>query len=145
MNILGMGETELLVILVIMLIVLGPRGMAKWAYTLGQYTAKLRRMWAEAMTMLQKEFDEAGVGVQLPKEIPTRGQLNQQINKALSPVTRPLQDTLQEVNSEMKEIKAATTITDQNGSKPKSEVPSSGTPNDAGRFGTWSGQPEKDE
>jgi Sec-independent protein translocase protein TatA len=136
-----MGEVELLAILVIMLIVLGPRGMARWAYTFGQYTAKMRRMWTEAMTLLQKEFKDAGIDVDLPKEVPTRRTLNKQVTKALGSVTRPVQDTLDEVNTELQEIKAATTIADQNGSKIKQDNPPSGT---TPSFGTWSTPEEKD-
>jgi Sec-independent protein translocase protein TatA len=143
MNILGVGDVELIAILVIMLIVLGPKGMARWAYTLGQYTAKMRRMWSEAMTLLQKEFKEAGVDIELPKEVPTRRTLAKTVNKALTPVTRPIQETLDEVNNEMKEIKAATSIADQNGTKVKQE--SSGSPPPESSFGTWSNPEKKDE
>jgi Sec-independent protein translocase protein TatA len=142
MNILGMGEVELLAILVIMLIVLGPKGMARWAYTFGQYTAKMRRMWIEAMTLLQKEFKEAGIDVDLPKEVPTRRTLNKQVTKAIGSVTRPVQDTLDEVNSELQDITAATSIADQNGSKVKQNNPLSGT---ATSFGTWSNPEQKDD
>jgi Sec-independent protein translocase protein TatA len=141
MNILGMGEVELLAILVIMLIVLGPRGMARWAYTFGQYTAKMRRMWVEAMTLLQKEFKEAGIDVDLPKEVPTRRTLNKQVTKALGSVTRPVQQTLDEVSTELQDIKAATSIADQNGSKVKQDNPPSGT---GTSFGTWSNPEQKD-
>jgi len=142
MNILGAGEIEIVVILVIMLIVLGPRGMARWAYTLGQYAAKMRRMWTEAMNLLQKEFKDAGIDVELPKQPPTRRSLNKQVNKALSSVTRPVQDTLDEVNAEMKQIKDATSIADQNGSKVKAETP---PPNTGPNFGTWSNPEKKDD
>ncbi len=142
MNILGLGEIELVAILIIMLIVLGPRGMVRWAYTFGQYTAKMRRMWSEAMTLLQKEFKDAGVDVELPKEVPTRRTLNKQVTKALGSVTRPVQETLDEVNTELKQIKAAASIADQNGSKLKQDNPPSGaTPS----FGTWSNPEKKDE
>lgn len=143
MNILGLGDIEFIAILVIMLVVLGPRGMARWAYTLGQYTAKMRRMWVEAMTLLQKEFRDAGVDITLPKEVPTRRTLNKQVNKALSSVTHPVQETLDEVNAEMRQIKAATSLADQNGSTVKQENP--GTTNPPPNFGTWSSPEKKDE
>jgi|FLYN01.1.fsa_nt_gi Sec-independent protein translocase protein TatA len=144
MNILGLGDLELLAILVIMLVVLGPRGMARWAYTVGQYTAKMRRMWSEAMLLLQREFKDAGIDVNLPKEVPTRRTLNKQVNKALSSVTRPVQDTLDEVNTELKQIKAATSLADQNGSKVEQETPPSST-DQSPNFGTWSNPEQKDE
>jgi Sec-independent protein translocase protein TatA len=140
MNILGVGEIEILMILVIALVFAGPKRMIQWAYTLGQYTAKMRRMWAEAMTMLQKEFKDSGVDITLPKEIPTRRTLNKQVTKALSSVSNPLQETINEVNSEVKQIKEATSIADQNGHKPDT------SPSDSSAsFGTWSGEGKKDE
>ncbi len=144
MNILGVGDVELIAILVIMLIVLGPRGMARRAYTFGQYTAKMRRMWSEAMILLQKEFKDAGVDLELPKEIPNRRNIAKQVNKALTPVTRPIQETLDEVNTEMQQIKSAATIADQNGTKVKQETSGSDTP-PASNFGTWSNPEKKDE
>ena len=141
MNILGAGDIELIVILVIMLIVLGPRGMARWAYTMGQYAAKMRRMWSEAMGLLQKEFKDAGIDVELPKQPPTRRALNKQVTRALSSVTQPVQETLDEVNAEMKQIKDAASIAEQNGSKLKAETP----PSAASNFGTWSNPEKKDD
>src|SRR5215475_11137255 len=96
MNILGVGGWELAVILIIMLIVAGPKRMIGWAYVLGQYTAKLRRMWAETMTAFQKELNESGVDIELPKDIPTRGTLNQEVGKMLTPLTKPFQEAMQE-------------------------------------------------
>ena len=96
MNILGVGGWEIAVILVIMLIVAGPKRMIAWAYVLGQYTSKLRRMWAETMTAFQKELNESGVDIELPKEIPTRGTLNQEVGKMLTPLTKPFQEAMQE-------------------------------------------------
>jgi Sec-independent protein translocase protein TatA len=142
MNILGVGEVEILVILVVALIFAGPKRMIQWSYTLGQYTAKMRRMWAEAMTMLQKEFKDAGVDVTLPKEIPTRRTINKQVTKALGSVTSPLQEAVDEVNSEVKQIKEAASIADQNGHIPATDTP----PADSSTtFGTWSGEGKKDE
>ncbi len=91
--------------------------------------------------MLQKEFKDAGVDVTLPKEIPTRRTLNKQVTKALGSVTSPLQEAVDEVNSEVKQIKEATSIADQNGHKPGTDTP----PADSSTtFGTWSGEGKKD-
>ena len=80
MEIFGIGGAELVAILIIMLVVAGPKRMIQWAYILGQYTAKVRAMWAETMTYVQKEFDEAGLNVQLPKDVPTRGSFTREIS-----------------------------------------------------------------
>ncbi len=105
MDILGVGGWELVAILLIMLVVAGPKRMIAWSYTLGTYVSKLRKMWAETAKMLQKEFDEAGVDVKVPTDIPTRATLNKEIGRAFAPVTKPLQETL---DATKKEIDGAT-------------------------------------
>jgi Sec-independent protein translocase protein TatA len=138
MEILGIGGAELVAILIIMLVVAGPKRMIHWAYIMGKYTAKVRAMWAESMSYLQKEFDAAGLDVQLPKEPPTRGslrkQLTQQVDKALSPVTKPVKDALDETSAEIGQLKKQATVTDTNGANGKTQPSSNGTPD----LGTWS-------
>lgn len=100
MEILGIGTGELIAILIIMLIVAGPQRMIRWAYVLGQYVAKFRKIWAEIMDGVQKEFDQAGVGITLPKDLPTRGGLNSMVaghmNKTMNQVMRPMQEVVDE-------------------------------------------------
>ena len=110
MELLGIGTTELIAILVIMLVVAGPKRMIRWAYILGQYTAKLRRMWAETMAVVQKEFDAAGMDITVPKSIPTRGTLVSQMNNALSGITRPVQEVLDEAKTDVYEAQAALNV-----------------------------------
>jgi Sec-independent protein translocase protein TatA len=109
MELFGIGTTELIAILIIMLVVAGPKRMLQWAYILGQYTAKLRAMWAQTMAVMQKEFDQAGVDVTLPKNIPTRNSLVSQMNNALSGMTKPVQDVLDEVKTDVHEAQAVLT------------------------------------
>jgi Sec-independent protein translocase protein TatA len=101
MELFGIGTTELIAILIIMMVVAGPKRMIRWAYILGQYVAKLRRMWAETMAVVQNEFDAAGMDITVPKTITTRNSLVSQMNNALSGMTRPVQDALDEVKTEV--------------------------------------------
>ena len=110
MDILGVGGWELVAILLIMLIVAGPKRMIAWSYTLGKYVSQLRRMWADTAQMLQKEFDDAGVDVQVPKDIPTRNDLNREIGRALTPVTKPFQETLTATRKEIDTTKQAMSL-----------------------------------
>jgi Sec-independent protein translocase protein TatA len=110
MDILGVGGWEIVAILLIMLIVAGPKRMISWSYTLGKYVSQLRRMWADTAQMLQKEFDDAGVDVQVPKDIPTRGDLNREIGRALTPVTKPFQETMSAAKQEMDSTKQAMSL-----------------------------------
>ncbi len=68
MNILGIGPAELIVILVIMFVVAGPKRMVAWAYILGQYVAKFRAYFDETMRAVRKEFEDAQID--LPKTMP---------------------------------------------------------------------------
>jgi Sec-independent protein translocase protein TatA len=135
MEILGVGGAELVAILIIMLVVAGPKRMIQWAYILGKYTAKVRAMWAESMTYLQKEFDAAGLDVELPKEPPTRGsfnrQLTQQVEKAFSPITKPVKDALEETTAQVNQLKKQATITTESNGNGSA---SNGTQD----LGTWS-------
>ena len=110
MDILGVGGWELVAILLLMLIVAGPKRMISWSYTLGKYVSQLRRMWADTAQMLQKEFDDAGVDVQVPKDIPTRSDLNREIGRALTPVTKPFQETMSAAKKEMDTTKQAMSL-----------------------------------
>lgn len=110
MDILGIGGWELVAIFIIMLVVAGPRRMIQWSYTLGKYVAQLRKMWAETAQMLQKEFDEAGVDVKVPKDIPTRGDINREIGRALTPVTKPIQETLDATKTQIDGAKQAVSL-----------------------------------
>ncbi|MBI1277180.1 MAG: hypothetical protein GC179_03535 [Anaerolineaceae bacterium] len=139
MEIFGVGGAELAAILIIMLVVAGPKRMIQWAYVLGQYTAKARAMWAETMTYVQKELNEAGMDVELPKDIPTRSNLNseisKQVQKAVSPISKPLQETLDAAKSEVQQIKTdAGTLTDTSALKTSTTASTNGKSD----LGTWS-------
>ena len=110
MEIFGVGGAELAAILIIMLIVAGPKRMIQWAYVLGQYTAKARSMWSEVMAGVQRELDAAGMDVQLPKTMPTRADLNKHMTTLTNPassvwagIKAPVQDVMNDVSTEIKQ------------------------------------------
>ncbi|MBZ0297758.1 MAG: hypothetical protein K8L99_34705 [Anaerolineae bacterium] len=159
MNILGVGGWELLAILLIMLLFAGPKRMVHWAYIMGQYVAKFRAMWAETVDVIQKEFDDAGLDVKIPKEPPTRANVNRYASKALDDITRPVKETMDEAVGEVNQIKSATAVTASTANKvvggngrvqkPKPPRPSAASTtlrpqssDDSPKpsFGTWSGQ-----
>ncbi len=110
MEIFGVGGAEMVAILIIMLVVAGPKRMIQWAYVLGQYVAKFRAMWGEVMDGVQKELDAAGMDVKLPKTMPTRADLNKHITTFTNPasnvwagITAPVQDVMNDVSTEIKQ------------------------------------------
>jgi Sec-independent protein translocase protein TatA len=155
MNIFGIGELELLLIIIIALIVAGPKRMIQWMYVLGRWVAKLRRMWSEAMVLVQRELNEAGLDVEVPKDLPTRGELRRVAQKALQPLASPVQDAINEVKTvgtelqntanqargEIRDVRANLKLTVPpvaNGVKPPVEE----SKPDEGDFGSWSRKSE---
>lgn len=108
MNIFGIGELELVLIVVIALIVAGPKRMIQWMYVLGRWVARMRQMWTEAAVILQRELNEAGVEVEVPKDMPTRGGLRNMAQnatqKAFKPFSEPVQDAVNEIKSVRTEL-----------------------------------------
>jgi len=106
MEIFGIGGGELVAILIIMLVVAGPKRMIQWAYVLGQYVAKFRAMWDEVMAGVQKEIDEAGLDMQLPKSMPTRANLMNPMSNVWAGITAPVQEVMNDVSTEIKQTHA---------------------------------------
>lgn len=150
MEIFGVGTVELLAIFIIMIVVAGPKRMIQWAYILGRYVARFRAMWAETMDYVESELKQAGVDVELPRDVPTRGSLNKQIaqtvGKISAPVTKPVQEALDETANELNEVKAQATVTSTDWTKFKTNAPTSKpTPpsNGSTDMGTWSSNSSK--
>lgn len=119
MNVFGVGAWELVAILLIMLVFAGPKRMIHWSYVLGQHVAKFRKIWSETVDLVQKEFDEAGVDIKLPKEPPTRKTLNRSLTDAVKPMTQPVQDSLDEVKKDMETFKEVSDTLNEKKPAPK--------------------------
>lgn len=102
MNIFGIGGAELVLIILIMLVVAGPKRMIRWAYVIGQYVAKFRKMWEEVVDVMQKEVDAAGLDVQIPKELPNRQNITKVVSDAVKPYTEQVEKELKEAEQELK-------------------------------------------
>lgn len=148
MNVFGIGGPELIAILIIMLVFAGPKRMMHWSYILGQYVSKFRTMWSQTVDVIQKEFDDAGVDITLPKEMPTRGNLNKSINEAFKPISKPFEETMEEVQKDLDTVKE---VSDELKPKPikKMSVVSKKKPDSvpaqdsaAPALGTWGGGSE---
>ena len=158
MNFLGVGAWELVAILLIMLVFAGPKRMIHWSYVLGQHVAKFRKIWSETVDLVQKEFDDAGVDIKLPKQPPTRKSLNSAVTDAVKPMTKPVQDSLDEVKKDLdtvKEVsdslnsKAKTTSSSAAKGNAKPVLPKPAKPKSIQKapepipMGTWSGPDSK--
>lgn len=105
MNILGIGAEELILIIIIMVIVAGPKRMIQWSYTLGKYLAQFRKMLDETWAAVRKEFEAAQVD--LPKDIPTRGKTTTILRDAMKPVTEEFERIDKEAQMAVAPIKSA--------------------------------------
>ena len=106
MNFFGLGSWEFVVIILIMLIVAGPKRMMRWAYILGIYLGKLRVFWRQMMESLQAEFDEAGVDVKLPRDLPTKGDVQRLAAQAARPIQEPMEKAMKDYETEIKRVEA---------------------------------------
>lgn len=104
MNILGMGVAELILVMIIALIVAGPQRLARWAYVLGRLMGQAREMWSRMMEGVQKEFDDAGLDIKLPKDFTNRGQMRRFADEALRPLREPVQQAMDEYRQEAKQL-----------------------------------------
>ena len=101
MNILGIGSTELLIVLVIMMVVAGPKRMIMWANLLGQYWVKVRRVWSQITSEIQSELNEAGLDVKIPENPPTRMQMDKWAQASMKSLTKPLQEDGEDLKKEL--------------------------------------------
>jgi Sec-independent protein translocase protein TatA len=98
---LGIGVPELILILILMLIVAGPKRMLAWSYQLGRWVAMLRRMWSQTAAMLQREFDEAGVDVRVPRDLPTRSDIQREVARVVDKYGAPVQEPLKDAQRDL--------------------------------------------
>lgn len=150
MNIFGIGGPELVLILVIMLIVAGPKRMVQWSYVVGQWMAKLRRLWEETVTVVQRELNEANIDVELPKTPPTRANMRQSAKKlgeSLLDTMGSPQDELQRIQAEMRstaqDVDTHMRIVNERNDPPTDEdtdtPPSDDESETIESYGTWGG------
>lgn len=104
MNIFGVGGAELVLIIVIMLVVAGPKRMIRWMYILGQWVGRFRVMWSQVVDVMEKEMRDAGMDVDLPRDIPNRGNLNQWANQLVKPYADELEQEFNEAAKPVREI-----------------------------------------
>ena len=140
MNFFGIGGMELLLILLITIIVAGPRRMIAWSYELGKWLAKAQKMWAQSARMMQQELDEAGIDFKVPRQIPTRQRLNQQLQGAMRRAAEPIQEPLKELQGEVQEdIRADLEVLEEASRSLRGDgEPDRSAPAEAKKLGSWS-------
>jgi Sec-independent protein translocase protein TatA len=105
MDILGIGGAELVLIVLVMLVVAGPKRMIQWAYIAGKYAGQARRLWQETAEKLQAELDGAGVDVKVPRkmQLPTGAALQAQMRSRIAQAAQPAREIEREFAAALKE------------------------------------------
>lgn len=112
MEILGVGPMELILILIIALIVLGPNDMVKAGKTLGRWMrrvvtspqwAAITQIWSGMRTLPNRLMREAGLEDQINDLRQTQDELRQQVNEVMK-IKAPLLAGAKEIDQEARSI-----------------------------------------
>lgn len=162
MEIFGIGGFEVALVIIIALVVAGPGRMAVWARTLGRWVSKMRQLWGVTAAQLQRELDDAGVDFKVPRDIPTRRAIVQELSRSSTvaefrkPIddiqsalkegqdaAREVSDTLRgpakEVRAISNEVESAARFKPVRPMPVKPNPPASPPPAPTQGFGTWGG------
>ncbi|MCS6872547.1 MAG: hypothetical protein RML95_00140 [Anaerolineae bacterium] len=135
MNILGIGPAELILILILLFVVAGPKRMIQWAYYLGRYMAQFRRMVEESWSQVRKEIESAQID--LPEELPRRRiNLMQEANRAINAeLNRAVSPTGSKYSAKTNSAQANSA--ESNGSAPASSTPDPDRSDEPKRYDAW--------
>jgi Sec-independent protein translocase protein TatA len=104
MSLFGVGIMELVLVVMIALIVAGPKRMLHWAYLTGRFIAQAQHTWSKAISAMQKEFDEAGVDLHLPKDPTNREEMRRFKEEALKPIRQPMEQAIRDYHEEQRSL-----------------------------------------
>ena len=149
MSLFGVGIMELALVIMIALIVAGPKRMLQWAYLAGRFLAQAQHTWSKAISAMQKEFDEAGVDLHLPKDPTNREEMRRFKEEAFKPIRQPMEQAIRDYHeeqrnlyNEVKQIEAEVSdAVKQADDVPEDQSATPSTPPDnqpVNGFGTWS-------
>lgn len=159
MELFGIGGLEFLLVIMIAMVVAGPKRVVQWAYLVGKFFARMRHIWSEMMLVIQQEMKDAGMDVELPKTPPTRQSINQATRNLLKPYVKDLDDASKDLQRDLDTVSQEMAIKEnvklsnqlkQNATAlntRKPQIPQNGyTPppiDPPSTFGTWSSATEE--
>jgi sec-independent protein translocase protein TatB len=108
-NFFNIGPSELIVIVIIAVLAIGPRRMVQLARSLGRTAGKLRRMSSEFMALINAELRETGEGAQQVVKGVTAGagEFEGQVQATGEEVGETVRQLRQEIGSLRAELEAA--------------------------------------
>ncbi len=151
MSLFGVGILELILVLMIALVVAGPKRLLHWAYLSGRFIAQMRTMWGKVVEAMQNEFDESGVDFKLPKDPTNRQEMQRFRQDVLRPLREPIHQAMRDYEEEQRAIKGEIQASAQPATPAQAYTPPQDTaknatdtpqspPSKNGRtdYGTWS-------
>lgn len=101
-GIFGVGLAEMLIIVVVILVIGGPKNAVKWARDLGVMLSKVRKMWSAMVKELEKEMgDDAKELVKVSQE------LRQNVVDIRTAPQKVIREAAKMIDETQKETKAA--------------------------------------
>ncbi|TVR24081.1 MAG: hypothetical protein EA396_02150 [Anaerolineaceae bacterium] len=138
MSIFGIGIWEIVMIMLIALIVAGPRRLLNWAYVTGRFFAQMRQLWDRTVSAMQKEIDSAGVDFKLPKDPTDRRAMRRLAEDAVRPLREPMEKAMRDYEAERNGIqKELSAGDDRKVDQAGGQLPPAPPPRPSD-FGTWS-------
>jgi sec-independent protein translocase protein TatB len=107
MNIFGIGGAELVLVILIAIVVAGPKRMIVWAYQAGRLIGKLRRQWEQVAEVLQKEVDAAGIEAQVPRDLPNRQNITRMVTQAMKPAMDEVDKAARDVQQQIDPVQGS--------------------------------------
>jgi Sec-independent protein translocase protein TatA len=145
-GIFGVGIAEMLIIVIVILVVGGPKNAVKWARELGLMMAKVRKMWASMVKELEKDMgEEAKELVKVTQE------LRQGVTDMRTAPQKVIREATKMIEETEKEVKAPLALPAETPSTPLPPTPppeaSADAPNPAAtpdkeRYSAWTAQPD---
>ena len=150
-GIFGVGIAEVMVIVVVILVIGGPKNAVKWSRDLGRMLRQAREIWQQMMKDLEKDLGEDGKEIMKATRDLTRNinsvrtqasprrltqQATRMIEQAADEAEGSLKEALEETDAALKgkSIKKVN-ILKKSGDTPESENPEAAAPN--GKYSNW--------
>jgi Sec-independent protein translocase protein TatA len=138
-GIFGIGIPEMIIIVLAILIIGGPRNAVKWSGDLGRMLRKLRIMWGQMMADLEKDLGPEGKELMSATRDLTRNvqELRSSANprKLAAQATRLVEDAMTETKVTLQDTIAETTAALEPPANDAPQAPAKETSN--GRYSAW--------
>jgi len=133
-GIFGIGVSELLIVMLVLFVVGGPKNTAKWARELGRLVRQARMAWAQVMADMEKELGPEGKEIlDTAREL---GQGAREIATA-SPTKRLMNETMRMVETSVNLSDEATAPEEKKPASPAGSSSGNGSSEGDAKYRAW--------